>query len=633
MNRIIFAFAITLMAQLLPAQDVTYVIFNRDCMSQLVYRYAYPNVKGDDPVFAYSVRPNVLENYIFLSEGAGHYAPTMPDGAVSCRSLDLSDGFISAINRGDRQMLIVFQRQEGGYWLMPIGSATLIARSGPKYWIRSKNCSFTFDTLRMENDINLSVAGSPTAVYFKGAVMRNCLMEYSFHCESIKSGQIRSDIELIPSIGFSSDRSGLSSAKALENEMQLSRVNGQNVDDFIEIGCPEEAKIAIAKTQKPTQYGYDKETYGYSEADKETESIKSSKPVAYNYDGDNISIHCPEKLGDGYHVVQKGDNLRGIARTYGVDVPSLMKWNKIQDANKIEICQTIWYQKPPANADKLTKGAAVKPVQHTTPENKVVDQRKLNKISPLTSEKGVRPQAYDTNDENYDSWRQKPVPKATVPKPTQYTYYDDVPTNDVSSDRPLIHKIKKGEYLYKLSKMYDCPDECIRQANDMPEEGDVELSIGQKVIIPECDCLKSTRRVSPKNDPYEAPVNTAQKKKKIQGGTLLDPVSYNYDDQEPQKEGKTEPTRKTLIDEWSIEDEADKVTTGTKKGATKKATTEKNNVPQFKEHLARQGDNLRSIATKYKVDPAELAQVNGLGLNEAVTPGKWILIPIQNENN
>lgn len=57
--------------------------------------------------------------------------------------------------------------------------------------------------------------------------------------------------------------------------MQLSRVNGQNVDDFIEIGCPEEAKIAIAKTQKPTQYGYDKETYGYSEADKKPSPSKA----------------------------------------------------------------------------------------------------------------------------------------------------------------------------------------------------------------------------------------------------------------------------------------------------------------------------------------------------------------------
>ncbi|MBL7829155.1 MAG: hypothetical protein JNJ57_21145 [Saprospiraceae bacterium] len=149
MNRIVIAFALLLSALWLPAQDVTYVIFNRDCMNQLVYRYAYPNVKGDEPVFAYSIRPNVLENYVFITEGAGHYSPTMPDGAITCKSLNLNDGFVASVNRDDQQMLIVFQRQEGGYWLMPVGSATLIARNNSKYWVRSKNCSFTFDTLRM----------------------------------------------------------------------------------------------------------------------------------------------------------------------------------------------------------------------------------------------------------------------------------------------------------------------------------------------------------------------------------------------------------------------------------------------------------------------------------------------------
>lgn len=53
----------------------------------------------------------------------------MPEGAITCGKLNLNDGFIAGLNRGDRQVLIVFQRQEGGYWLMPIGSATLIAKT------------------------------------------------------------------------------------------------------------------------------------------------------------------------------------------------------------------------------------------------------------------------------------------------------------------------------------------------------------------------------------------------------------------------------------------------------------------------------------------------------------------------
>ena len=60
-------------------------------MNQLEYRYSYPNLKGDNAVWAYSVKPNVQEHYIFMTEGAGHYSPELPEGTVSCRNLDLDD--------------------------------------------------------------------------------------------------------------------------------------------------------------------------------------------------------------------------------------------------------------------------------------------------------------------------------------------------------------------------------------------------------------------------------------------------------------------------------------------------------------------------------------------------------------
>lgn len=611
MNRIALAFVMLLSAGILPAQDVTYVIFNRDCMNQLVYRYAYPNVKGEDPVFAYSVKPNALENYVFTGDGAGHYSPSLPNGAVTCKSLSLSDGFAASVNNQSRQMVIVFQRQEGGYLLMPVSAATLIARSGSKYWVRSKNCSFTFDTLHLENDVNLAVSGSPTAVYYKGAQLNNCLTAYSFHCEASKGSPFRSDVELIPSIGFTSDRSGATSAKALENEMQIMRVNGKNIDDFISNSCPENTKIAVPKLQKPSEYGYDDAAYGYSEPDKEQASITSSKPAQYDYQGQTVNISCPEKLGEGYHVVQKGDNLRAIARTYGVDVQSLVKWNHIKDPNKIEICQTIWYQKPPVKS--TSKGVALKPVQHNAPQNMVVDQRKLLKMS---GEKNVaKPQVYSTEDTNYDSWRQ---PSQTSPKsPAQYEYYDDAQTN---STRPLIHTIKQGEYLYKLAKMYDCPETCIRQANNFPAEGDVNFSIGQRVIIPACDCLKNSSVKG--TAPYDNPTgNTVLKQYKMDGNVLSNTPA------------EVDATPSKPAQEWSVAgDETSKTGSAQVKSDNKK-TSDQPKVQQFREHLVRQGDTIRSVATRYKVDPSELALVNGLGLNEDLMPGKWILVPINDGTN
>ncbi|MBL7829156.1 MAG: LysM peptidoglycan-binding domain-containing protein [Saprospiraceae bacterium] len=445
-------------------------------------------------------------------------------------------------------------------------------------------------------------------------------MEYAFHCESAKAPQLRSDIELIPAIGFTSDRTGSSSVKALENEMQLSRINNKNTDDYIAVDCPEEKKITVSKTQKPTEYGYSKETYGYSEVDKEQASIQNSRPAEYSYEGEPVTVNCSELMGEGYHVVQKGENLRAIARTYGVDVASLVKWNNIKDPNKIEICQIIWYQKPTPNQAKTAK-IAPKTAPAPKPENTVIDQRKL--VKPNTTKK---PQPYSTEDEDYDSWRQKPQTTPKSPqKPQEYEYYDD---DKLNSDRPLVHTIKKGEYLYKIAKMYDCPEECIRRANDYPETGDVAFSIGQKVIIPVCDCLEQKPRFSPKNAPYETPynTNTDKKKEKMNGNALTKPEQYDYND-EKSKEGVADPNRKVKEDEWSVlSDETQKSSTASKSSAKKNSTDPK--VQQFREHLVRQGDNLRSVATKYKVDPSELAHVNGIGLSEELTPGKWILVPI-----
>jgi LysM repeat protein len=290
---------------------------------------------------------------------------------------------------------------------------------------------------------------------------------------------------------------------------------------------------------------------------------------------------------------------------------SIIKWNKIKDPNKIEVCQAIWYQKPPANAEEIVNKKAEKPVQRIATENKVIDQRKLNK---MTSEKGIRPQAHSTEDEDYDSWRLKSS-NASAQKPVAHD------TEEEPAERPLIHRVKKGEYLYKLSKMYDCPEECIRQANKMPEEGDVDFIIGQRVVIPECDCLKS-KTSAKKGVAYESPITTA-KNKKMRSETLLDPVTYGYDEKD-EKQVSTQTKRR--LDEW--EDDVDEKTTSVAKTKSSAKKSAASNVPQFKEHLSRQGDTLRSIATKYKVDPAELAQVNGMGLNEEVTPGKWILVPI-----
>ncbi|MBC7778416.1 MAG: LysM peptidoglycan-binding domain-containing protein [Phycisphaerae bacterium] len=617
MKQIILSLAAFFSLHTLQAQDVTYVLFNRDCMNQLEYRYSYPNLKGDNAVWAYSVKPNTLEHYIFMTEGAGHFSPELPDGTVTCRNLDLDDAFVASVNRGAQQMLIVFQRQSGGYWLMPVESATLVARKAAKYWVRSKQSSFQFDTLRLVNEQNLAVAGSPTAAYFSGAKLNNCLMEYSFHCQPVKSGQIRSDFQFIPNVGIVNDRTGNSASSAMENELQLVKVNGMALDDHITEACPEgSGKIAMSKFQKPANYGDDS-----FESDKEMSSIMQKEqdgesPAEYSKGANGIL--CAEDWEPGTHIVQKKENLRAIARTYKVSEQDLIKWNKIQNPDLIEICQKLWLKPPPAKAAKKT-----------------------------TSNKGVKAQVYDAQPENTKTVKmqggtqtQKGTQKSLAQKSkTQKTYdpnrpleYSDGPANDDDYEyfesettgaytRPKIHVVHRGEYLYKIAKMYRCPEECIRIANAMPLEGDEPLTIGQEIIIPECTCtldgkvLKSpsatTKQPTVKRQNSQGYIQPKKRPSIIEESEA--PAEYNYDDDRVYKD-------EDRYEETSLYD---------KDGAKKVK------VQLYKEHLVRQGETIRSIAAKYKVDSGKLGKLNKPTLSDKgeAMPGKTFLIPIEEDGD
>ena len=629
MKQITLLFVAFFAFEALSAQDVTYVLFNRDCMNQLEYRYSYPNLKGENAVWAYSVKPNVQEHFIFMTEGAGHYSPELPEGTVSCRNLDLDDAFVAGINRGVKQMLIVFQRQSGGYWLMPVESATLVAKNGAKYWVRAQQSSFQFDTLRMVNEQNLAVAGSPTAAYFSGAKLNNCLMEYSFHCEPVKSGQIRSDFQFIPSVGIVNDRTGNSASQAMENELQLVKVNGKPVDDFIKEACPEgTGKIRMSKAQKIAGYGEDN-----FESDKEISSIMQQEQVDETqiaHSKDAQGIRCAEDWEPGTHIVQKGENLRAIARTYKVTEQQLIKWNNIQNPDRIEICQKIWLKQPVAksNATTTNKGVKAQVYDPQTESGKTVKPQGTTQ-SPKSVQKAPAAKSYDPN---------RPLTYSNLPDDeNDYAYFES--EKATKGTAPKIHTVRRGEYLYKIAKMYGCPEECIRIANAMPLEGDEPLTIGQELIIPACTCTvdgkvikKSSAPTTASKTPVKKPAVEKQpysttKKPRV---SILDdtdaPAQYDNNEEGPEPE---RPSKTDLYEESSLYDEPSLVNPkkSTSTSRTKKGETPK--VPLFKEHHVKQGETLNSIATKYRVDASELSQVNGLAPKESLTPGKVILIPIE----
>jgi LysM repeat protein len=705
----------------LAAQKVTYIMFNRECMTQLEYRYTYSD---DDGFFAYSIRPNGSEQYLFNCGNDRLESSTRPEKAVACRDLKLNGDFVESVNERTHQAYIVFQRSEGGYWLLPVSSATQVTRNGAIYYFRGQSYAFAADTSRLENDDNLAASTSPSAVYATGINTRECVREYAFRRVPRKSTGDGSDFEFVPGIGITSDRTGATPSKAMGNEYKLVKINAKPIDEYLATACGGKRKQrseAISRWTPPTNYTeFDRES-PFNEDDKEKTSIAQKKqeeqrPVEYDKAG---LIRCPDPIGEGYHLVQPGDNLMAISRTYKVPMPSLVKWNKLKSPDRIEVCQKIWYTDP----STAKKAEAVRPVEHSSSGGRTL----LNQSQLIDSQDKKAVQKARSGAERQ--------PSEDYYGPALYDYDD--------TNRPKVHIVKRGEYLLAIAKKYGCAEECIRMANNMRlDTRDVDLDVGEKIVIPdrcdECDTdgykpkgaqSRARTEAAPRAAQYdysdEAQVTyyEAEQRPKthtVKRGETLSGIATKYrckqscirmsnnmsldvrdveiyageslkipencndcdtDGYEPRMDAKATTgrsvdawesidkyERKNLLEERRTRDErpaqydtywdepapqktteeqdeyyrGDNYTTFREESVTDEYKDKQNKkrpeasysdrqpkVQQFLEHVVKQGETLNTVATRYKADPAEIVEVNGLDRKEPLVGGRRLLIPVK----
>jgi LysM repeat protein len=550
------------------AQTPLYILFNKSCIDQLEYKYTYYG----NSMFAYSVHPNAAEQYLLNSAKEGITAPTLPKGTLNCQDLKLSADFVDLVNGHTRNIYMVFQRSQGDYALMPIQSATMISHNGAFYLVRGANYAFALDTTRLVNGVNIGTSSSASTVYFTGVKFRGCKTEYALHREPVRANAERGDFEFIPGIGITSEKVGVNATESETNQIRLTRVNGMVLDDYLDANCGERKPAASTSVwTPPVDYGNTNQAgpTPYKEPTKEDASIRTSQhqiAAAPTVDPATGLTRCPELPGEGYHIVQPGENLRAIARTYRIKEEDIIAWNKIKDANKIEICQKIWLRRPPVAPKTTTNGkmdVTVKAPQSpaTAKGNKTVaDQSTLwnnNQASKgLTTQKTVQPQSVA-------------APAATGSR---------------------THKVKQGDYLYKIAKMYNCSEDCIRRANNMKAEGDVPLWPGQVLIIPECTC--TTTPAPAAQQPYYPPAGQQQPYTAPQPAPAYNPATAPAPDNAP-----------------------------------KPTTPAAEQKTYFTEHIVQSGETLNSVAYKYRVNAAELAQINGTSPTAPLKPGDRLLIP------
>ena len=590
-----------------------YLIYTRDCVHQLEYRYTYNN----NTVVGYSVQPSLNEQFLLTAGIQGITSSTLPKGAVNCTQFTMNESFTDAVNRNTRQVYMVHQTSSG-YLMMPIIAATQISRYGSVYQYKAPYYSFAVDTSNLVYGQNIALPGTQAYIYFTGHKMINCRAEYAFRREPTQQGAERSDFEFIPGIGITANRTGLTAMEAENNQYRLVKFDGLALEDYLNSICPNSANSAPVSKWTP-----EVSNRPITEPDKETSSLPQTITGNTPAGPPGALASCPVAPSFGYHIVQPSESLLRIARTYGTDAKTLMKWNKIVNPDKIEICTQLQVL-PTADINRYnaSKGnisykypAPVTTGPSTTPQY-------LYWSAPAATEPAVynytppAPAAYNT----LNNTTPLPTPTTTVPATT-------------NTNTPLIHVVQRGETLSGLARRYGYTEERFRQINGFPATGDITIYAGQPLYASECNLpgsnvnsFPATNISNPANDTRPAEYNS----------------NYNtptpapaYDNPNIFREEPVGGGVEYKGGNWGNQPgSAGNINNPAPAPAQYNSTTPSpapmnNNVTSFQEYVVIQGETINSIAYKLKVNPRELALANGLEVNETLIGGQKLLVPRQ----
>ncbi|MEO6037719.1 MAG: hypothetical protein ABIQ93_04840, partial [Saprospiraceae bacterium] len=272
MKRILLSCTFLLALAWLPAQTgPIYLLFTRDCMDQLEYHYTY----GTNTILMYSVHPHAEEQFLLAAGQPAISSPSIPPGTLNCHEFNMNAAFVDAINKNVRPVYMVHQLATG-FTLVPLVTATQITRYGAVFQFRTGRYAFAVDTNNLVYEQNLALPGSNSYLYFSGVKVHNCRNEYSFRRVPTQTNPERSDFDFIPGIGVTNDRTGNSAAEAENNQMQLSKINGSALEDYLAMLCPVRGGSSVSKWAGQAPYGPVSTTVPPANQDKEQASIQQN---------------------------------------------------------------------------------------------------------------------------------------------------------------------------------------------------------------------------------------------------------------------------------------------------------------------------------------------------------------------
>lgn len=215
-------------------------------------------------------------------------------------------------------------------------------------------------------------------------------------------------------------------------------------------------------------------------------NLANASQQTANAEGNNelAQTQNVEKLVRKTHVVTRGENIRDIARQYGVSATDIKRWNKLR-SGKIK------------EGDKLV----IEVFERISPDNvKVVAAQEVAQVSfkndtSVGSETAQAQTASASDVVKADAAASSSATKASIAKKTEAAKPAATTAKKATTTAsPTIYKVKSGDTLDKIARKHGTTVAALQAANGM-SKNNTRINIGQKLKIPaKTATKKSTKR-------------------------------------------------------------------------------------------------------------------------------------------
>jgi len=322
------------------AAGTLYVYFDGACMDRMEYSDA-----AGGKFISYQINTSTSEK-IGLVVGTENPNPVaqLPPQTLHCGNTIFDQRFVQAVNQQLTEVYMVRPSGDGRYHITKVAYATHFGNSPDLMVYQSPKAQFSFQINAGIIGENISLNKAVNAVLFEGRIENACTGEYIFSVTSTSGAGPFSSLVIAPEIGIVEERSGPNIEEAMRNVLRLDRVNDRPVSEYLRIVCRGERPVPVtsgspivSNQQQLTPRSGDTPVPAENTVPPSYDQT-SAQPIAVQ---PASASPCAEASGNGFHVVQKGDNLYRISQAYGISVAQLRELNGVSATNTIYPCQKL----------------------------------------------------------------------------------------------------------------------------------------------------------------------------------------------------------------------------------------------------------------------------------------------------